>query len=747
MNRGIWRVWTRERSGARATGSPVPGVRPLVVNSLPFLILLIFSLLVLPGAASAQAPLFLVNSETGVRSVEFEFMGSRTMETGALRSQLALSGPGPGGRIQGWLDFLPLVSAPRLQPFHPPELLRDRERLRRYYRDAGFPEVEVDYRVSLDTVPNAVEITFAIREGSPRRLDTLSVVGPGGERVSRLLPRSMASSWEDHLAALMAYQGQRLSSFLQIRVEDGVGNWLRDRGFPSPQVRSRLGDSLEKGELTVTVDPGPRRRVGAMEVEGNQGLSESVLLREIPLKAGAWYSQADLAEGERELLGLDMVRFASARPETGNPGDTVVDIRVQIQEGLPHLISGQVGFTSRSGVSADASWSHRNFLGGARVLEVSTTARTGLLGPETNETKRYGLSVLLRQPWFFHRRLAATLRPFTEFRDDLRDRSLEAGLESGLLFERGPRRNVSLRYALNFRNILDPRAGASIGQDQVLVDVLRSLDTLNLDRRTSSLALSGQWGPDRTPGVDDWSWRIQGTGEVAGPPGLSMVEYGKVILEGSGGRRVLPWLRVSGRVGVGRVFPFGVSVPSPDGSDRLEVYLKLRDATLTAGGAQDVRGWANELLGPKLPDFRLASGDEASVRAGEYIPLGGLARWTGSLQLEVPFPGLGWPHGTHLFLDGGRIWTPDGRFLPTAEPLIPGQLRSRSRFGVGLGVSFSTPVGPIQLDLGYKLNPSLLDLRSPGAVARALAAGEDLRSVPKREIHRWHLHFSIGRIR
>jgi hypothetical protein len=339
------------------------------------------------------------------------------------------------------------------------------------------------------------------------------------------------------------------------------------------------------------------------------------------------------------------------------------------------------------------------------------------------------------------------VRPFVEFRNDLRDRSLDGGLESAVIFERGPRRNVALRYALTYRNILDPRAGGAIGQDQKLVDILQGLDTLNLDRRTSSLSLLTQWGPHRTPAPEDWDWSIRGTAEVTGPLGLSTVEYGKMVMEGSVGRRVLPWARITARAGFGRVFPFGVSVPAKDGSDRLEVYLELRDATLTAGGAQDVRGWATELLGPKLPDFRLSSNAGDSVRAGRYIPLGGLARWTGSVQLGFPFPGLGWPHGVHVFLDGGRIWTPDGRFLPTAEPLIPGQLGNRSRFGTGLGMSFSTPVGPIQIDLGYKLNPTLLDLRNPGAVARAVSQGEDVRSVPEHPLRRWHLHLSIGRIR
>lgn len=728
----------------RSTVGPWPGgLRDFLSLVLPIVLAGLF-----PESLLAQTPLFLVNSETVVSSVEFEFPEGRTLEESRLKEELALRGPGLGHRIQGWVAFLPLVSRPRLQSFHPPELLRDRARLGMYYRDAGFPEAEVEYRVSLDTVPNAVDVTFVVREGPPRILDSVSVTGPEGEDLSDLLPERLASRWPAFLSDLGESQGARLSTSLMIHLHDEVSNWLSDRGYPFPRVSGRA----EEGEdvlFRLTVDPGSRSRVDGVALEGNDILSNSVLLREVPLGTGEWFSQAALAEGEGELMGLNMVRFASARAEDSIRSDSLVDLRIRVQDGLPHLVTGQVGYTTRSGISGDASWSHRNFLGGARILEVSGTARTGLLGLEDGRAERYGLSVLLRQPWFFHRQVAGMVRPFTELRDDIRDRSLEGGLESSLLFERGARRNVTLRYALTYRAILDSRPGGAIGQDQELVEVLRSLDTLNLDRRTSSLALSTRWGPHRTPGPEAWDWSVQGTGEVAGPPGLSMVEYGKVVMEGSVGRLVLPWLRAAVRVGFGRVFPYGVSVPAPDGSDRLEVYLKLRDATLTAGGARDVRGWGNELLGPKLPDFRLTSGDEGddAVRAGRYIPLGGLARWTGSLQLEFPFPGLGWPHGTHLFLDGGRVWTPDGRFLPTAEPLVPDQLRNRPRFGTGLGVSFSTPVGPLQLDLGYKLNPTLLDLRNPGAVARALAGGEDVASVPEEALRRWHLHFSIGRIR
>jgi outer membrane protein assembly factor BamA len=93
------------------------------------------------------------------------------------------------------------------------------------------------------------------------------------------------------------------------------------------------------------------------------------------------------------------------------------------------------------------------------------------------------------------------------------------------------------------------------------------------------------------------------------------------------------------------------------------------------------------------------------------------------------------------------VWTPDDRFLPHDDTLIPDQIANKARFGAGVGISISTPVGPVQLDLGYKLNPSLQDVRSPNAVARALAAGDRIETIPEDSLLRWHLHFSIGRVR
>jgi len=46
--------------------------------------------------------------------------------------------------------------------------------------------------------------------------------------------------------------------------------------------------------------------------------------------------------------------------------------------------------------------------------------------------------------------------------------------------------------------------------------------------------------------------------------------------------------------------------------------------------------------------------------------------------------------------------------------------------------------------LGYKLNPSPIDLRSPDDVFNALSSGNPIDAAPTSSLRRFHLQFSIG---
>jgi outer membrane protein assembly factor BamA len=234
--------------------------------------------------------------------------------------------------------------------------------------------------------------------------------------------------------------------------------------------------------------------------------------------------------------------------------------------------------------------------------------------------------------------------------------------------------------------------------------------------------------------------------EVTTPGGFNTSEY---LLADLSATLYLP---LNDRVGFtvrgagGRIFPFGRSVEDALTESPFISMLRLRDVAFTAGGSRDLRGWGSQLAGPKLPEVRvLTEENDAGVAvtdtiAERYTPIGGLARLVGSFEMQLPMPLLSRKWQSFVFLDGGRVWTPDSRFALNAGDVDQDDFFAST----GVGVGYETIVGAVQLALGYKLNPSALDERAPQAVLDALRAGQGLATVPAESRRRWHLHFSIG---
>lgn len=697
----------------------------------------------LPGASlQAQAPLFLVNPSTEVASVDFQFTSGRSFERDFLRSRIALTDRGALAGLRERLDFLPLITAPADHPFDPVTLQRDLIRLRRLYAESGFLASDIRYDVQLDTTSNTVDVRFVIDEGRSVVLEELEIEVASGDSSAQALPTDLEEAWSTYRSRLRRdYLGRRLGPAQERGLQDRSGAWFRDRGYPNPSVSSdRVVDSTRAtATARLTISPGVRRRFGSVSVEGNERISNRVLARELPITQDQWFSASAVAEGEREVYGLDMVRWADAVVQDG-AGTGPVPVRVQVQEGPLRLISGQVGYSTSAGLTTEASWAHRNFLGGARVLSVTAEARTGLLAADETSEERYGLSTTLRQPYLGSRRMSGLLTPFVEYRDGPIDESFRNGIDATAVYELGGISTLALQYRIAARKVLQYRFGTLTDSGLDFLELQTILDdSVGTVTRESRLTASGTWGrlDDRVRPRRGLVARLGLQG--AGPDVLSDVQFAKVT---SGVSAFLPLggdffgrLRLSG----GRLWPLGKSIPSdPDAG--LIRFLELRDALLTAGGTGDVRGWADGLLGPKTPDFRTVDrGDSLSITADRFIPVGGLSKTAFALELAFNLPAGLRRHAGFLFLDGGRIWTDDGRF-GIGDPYD----QERMFFGTGAGIEFMTAVGPVRIALGYKLNPSPLDLRDPTLVQRALNGGLPISTVPTEALRRFQLHIDLG---
>lgn len=702
-----------------------------------------------PAPAPAQVPYYVFDDHTQVGSIHFEFPDGRSFSDDRLLQHMVLGAPGFLARVHGALSFLPLVGDPAPHPFTPLDLQRDVARLRRFYAESGFIGTDVRYEVAFNEDENRVDIDLIVTEGRPIRVRSLSITAPDGADPASLLTDGLAAEWRDFEAGQRDPIGRRFTEAMRARLVGNVLDWWMNRGWAFTRARAETRvDSAEAAlDLEVRVDPGPRTRIGTIDTEGNHGVSDDVVLRALPFHTGDWFNAERLAQGQRRLFALDLFRLVLVDVPDDQPRDSTVAVRIRLEETPPRLFTGDFGYVSAGGgLTGHAEWANRNFMGGARTLSTTATFQTGVLSLAEQAQREYGLTVAYRRPFTFHPRLTLNVAPYGRYRDDQVDRSWEVGNQTTLVYELGQYRFLTFQHRYSSRRVLDYRLGSANAID--LATLLRlvgegALDSLSnrIDRSTLSLSATiGRFDPTSP------AQALQGrpTIEVTTPPGLNTIEFTRIDVPILGYLPLGHGFALATQARFGRVYPFGKTLRDDGDGEGLLRAAQLRDVLLTAGGTGSVRGWGNGLLGPKFPNLvfeGLSAGDTLTAKTDGYVPSGGLARATASVELRTPFPGLSGRWGLHAFLDAGRVWTPDTRFRGEDPYGEQGWF-----YATGAGVDVSTIVGPIRLSVGYKLNPSPLDLRDAKRVFQAIAADEPISSVPTDWKRRFHIHVALGQV-
>ncbi|WP_437734699.1 BamA/TamA family outer membrane protein [Sorangium sp. So ce1335] len=111
-----------------------------------------------------------------------------------------------------------------------------------------------------------------------------------------------------------------------------------------------------------------------------------------------------------------------------------------------------------------------------------------------------------------------------------------------------------------------------------------------------------------------------------------------------------------------------------------------------SGGATSNRGYGFNEVGPhaRVPSPTARGGTNAAAEA-PLIPIGGRQLWEASLELRIP---LGESFGTVIFADAGDVKRGFGLFRSGAQ---------RPHVSAGVGLRYTTPVGPLRFDVGYRV--------------------------------------------
>ena len=234
-------------------------------------------------------------------------------------------------------------------------------RLRSFYTGDGYIRFEVlsrEVKISLDEFSVAIHIY--IREGARYKFAEPEIVG-----IDDLIE-------EEEVADLQPFEdGQVYSDVEAGRYTRALRDALRNRGYAFAQVSDsfELDDASQQVKMTYTAQPGKVVQVRRINFVGNNETLDEVLRRQFILFEGETFSADKL---NRSLLRLRRNSYLlNAQAREIRISDTEIDIEVTVAEAKTGNITFGIGYSKADGVSYEASYSRRNFLGSGNDLSFS----------------------------------------------------------------------------------------------------------------------------------------------------------------------------------------------------------------------------------------------------------------------------------------------------------------------------------------------------------------------------------------
>ncbi len=619
----------------------------------------------------------------------------------------------------------------RLERFQPRELRTDVLRIKIFYFRRGYRRAEVDTTVV--RYDNSVDVTFLIDEGPPIVVRNIGFAGFEGILDSTRV-----------LADLPLREGEPFSELDLTASREALERRLRNDGYAEAQVlvQASLPASDSLGAfVTLRAVPGPRVRVGKIEVTGNREVDADDIRRLLSFRSGDVYREDEIIRSQRTLYSMALFDYVDIAREA-EPSDSFIDIRVQVNEADAKQVRLGFGLTTAECFQIEAGWTHRNFLGNTRVLSVSGglsnlgTARlaqkfpcnqAGVLTDDEKAQDAFNsltwrVRTDFQQPWFLGTENTLALSVFGA-RQSLPDiyATRTFGGDISLIRQLAVATPLSFRYHPEF-NRLDE--GSSSVLFCVTFGVCRPEDVGELAESRLLAWVDVSLSRARTDAVLNPTRGYRFTLEAEHASRFTGSDWAYYRTQGEvswyrqlGARSVLA-LRLRG----GLVRPIGAGIEDAD-INRIGEPVTNPLKRQYAGGGATVRGYGQNLLGPKVlfaSADRLADPDSSATNCGltdasftenntwicdptlagltandvDPRPVGGENAVVANVELRFPLSGdvlLG-----AAFIDIGRVWTTD----PATNSDFPWA------WSPGVGIRYLSPVGPLRLDIGYNTGGS-----------------------------------------
>jgi outer membrane protein insertion porin family len=319
-----------------------------------------------------------------VRITDINFEGNAAFKAKKLRKQLETE-------EHGWLSWLTGSGK-----FDEKKFKEDLKILRKFYRDAGYLDCQIDEdKVSIDFVDDdEIVITIPVVEGQLYYLGEFSVENATVYTETELLGQVRLEAGEP-----FSPQG----------VDDAataIRDYYTSNGYLDSNVRAERVPNMETRQIDVVfrVRESEKFYVESINVEGNTKSKARVIIRELALSPGDVFDRRRMEVSERRLKNTSFFQDVRLNPEPTNvPGRK--DLGITVREGRTGNFTFGAGFGSVESAVIYFEMSQGNFdlfnwrsgfQGDGQKFRFRASA-----GTSSNQ-----ILVAFEEPWLFEQRLA-----------------------------------------------------------------------------------------------------------------------------------------------------------------------------------------------------------------------------------------------------------------------------------------------------------------------------------------------------
>lgn len=289
----------------------------------------------------------------------------------------------------------------------------DKELLRRFYLKRGY----ADFRVA-----------SAIAELSPdKKAFVLTFVIDEGKRYKikniDIISDIKEVNVEDLKGQLEQVSGDWYNAELTDKTVDTLTEELGKKGFAFVDVVPELNRDAQTGDINITfqIKEGERIFVDRINITGNTRTHDEVIRREFRIEEGDAFNSSKIKSSRKNVENLDY--FSKVDIETNPKDDNKADINVNVEEKSTGYFNVGVGYSTVNGALIRTGVTENNFRGMGQQL--------GLDVGVSQRTQDYDLS--FTEPYFLGRRLSAGADLFRSEQDYQDEGSYDSTTTGGRL--------------------------------------------------------------------------------------------------------------------------------------------------------------------------------------------------------------------------------------------------------------------------------------------------------------------------